>query len=148
MKNMNKNTNKTKITDKKKLTAFIEVSKDGLFSVCTDTNPICMIAGFGDNVKEAMEDFYECHEETKEMWAKGGKLLPDFEFEFRYDTVSFLQYYGKIISLAGLQRLTGINRHQLSHYVTGQSRPSAKTVAKIQEGVTAFGKELSNISLA
>lgn len=38
------------------LTAFIEVNSGGLFAVCTDSNPICMIAGFGANVKEAMED--------------------------------------------------------------------------------------------
>lgn len=133
--------------EKTKLTAFIEVGKDGLFAVCTDTNPIGMISGFGDNVKEAMEDFYECYQEMKELWAQEGKDVPELEFAFRYDTVSFLQYYSKIISLAGLQRLTGIDRHQLSHYVTGQSRPSAKTVARIQEGVTSLGRELSSVSL-
>lgn len=132
----------------KKLTAFIEVSKDGLFAVCTDPNPLqIMIAGFGDNVKEAIEDFHEAHAELKEMEKQEGKTLPDIEFEFRYDTVSFLQYYSKMISLAGMQRLTGINRHQLSHYVTGKSKPSAKTVARIQEGVTSLGRELCNISL-
>ncbi|MBO7481244.1 MAG: helix-turn-helix transcriptional regulator [Bacteroidales bacterium] len=107
-----------------------------------------MIAGYGDSVSEAMDDFKKCYSETREMWAKNGKILPHLNFEFRYDTVSFLQYYGKITSLAGLQRLTGINRHQLSHYVTGESKPSAKTVAKIQQGVTTLGKELSNICLA
>lgn len=76
------------------------------------------LKAFGDNVKEAMEDFYECHEEV--------------------NTVSFLKYYSKIISLAGLQRLTGIDRHQLSHYVTCKSKPSRKTIARIQEGVTSL----------
>lgn len=129
------------------LTAFIEVGNDGLFAVCTDSNPICMIAGFGDTVKEAMEDFRECHEEVKEMWTEKGKKLPDLEFLFRYDTVSFLKYYSKIISMAGLQRLTGIDRHQLSHYVTGRSKPSRKTIARIQEGITSLGRELCNVNL-
>ena len=127
--------------EKTKLTAFIEVGNDGLFAVCTDTNPI------GESVKEAMEDFNECYEEMRELWAQDGKEVPELEFTFRYDTVSFLQYYNKIISLAGLQRLTGIDRHQLSHYVTGQSRPSAKTVARIQEGITSLGRELSSVCL-
>ena len=35
----------------RKLTAFIEVGSDGLFAVCTDTNPIGMISGFGASVK-------------------------------------------------------------------------------------------------
>lgn len=138
---------KQETMEKMKLTAFIEVGSDGLFAVCTDNNPIGMISGFGDNVKEAMEDFNECHQELKEFSAQEGKELPDMEFVFRYDTVSFLQYYSKIISLTGLQRLTGIDRRQLSHYVTGKSRPSAKTVARIQEGVTNLGHELSSISL-
>ena len=133
--------------EKMKLTAFIEIGNDGLFAVCTDDNPIGMISGFGDNVKEAMEDFQECHQEMKEFWSQEGKVLPELEFVFRYDTVSFLQYYSKIISLAGLQRLTGIDRRQLSHYVTGKSRPSAKTVARIQEGVTTLGHELSSVNL-
>jgi len=130
-----------------KINVFIEVGSDGLFAVCTDENPFCMIAGFGESVKDALDDFHECHLEIEEMWKEKGKILPEFEFEYRYDTVSFLQYYGKIISLAGLQKLTGIDRHQLSHYVTGKSRPSAKTVARIQAGVTNFGKELCNVNL-
>ena len=65
--------------------AFIEVGDDGLFAVCTDNNPICMISGFGDSVKEAMEDFHECHAEVKELWAKEGKELPELVFTFRYD---------------------------------------------------------------
>ena len=133
--------------EKTNLTAFIEVGNDGLFAACTDNNPYGMIAGFGDSVKEAMEDFKECYHEMIEIWKKEGKKLPEIEFSFRYDTVSFLKYYSKIISLAGLQRLTGIDRHQLSHYVTGKSRPSPKTVARIQEGVTSLGRELSNVCL-
>ena len=106
-----------------------------------------MIAGFGDSVKEAMKDFDECYQEMKVLWNKEGKKYPELDFSFRYDTVSFLKYYSKIISLAGLQRLTGIDRHQLSHYVTGKSKPSPKTVARIQEGVTSLGRELSNVCL-
>ena len=131
-----------------RLTAFIEVGSDGLFAVCTDPNPQhIMIAGFGDSVKEALMDFHEAHAELKEMEENEGKAFPDLDFTFRYDTVSFLKYYSKIISLAGLQRLTGIDRHQLSHYVTGKSKPSPKTIARIQEGVTSLGRELSNVSL-
>jgi hypothetical protein len=133
--------------EKKNLTAFIEVGNDGLFAVCTDSNPYGMIAGFGDSVKEAMKDFDECYQEMKVLWNKEGKKYPELDFSFRYDTVSFLKYYSKIISLAGLQRLTGIDRHQLSHYVTGKSKPSPKTVARIQEGVTSLGRELSNVCL-
>lgn len=119
-----------------------------ILAVCTDPNPQhIMIAGFGDSVREALVDFHEAHAELKEMEETEGKAFPDLDFTFRYDTVSFLKYYSKIISLAGLQRLTGIDRHQLSHYVTGKSKPSPKTIARIQKGVTSLGRELSNVSL-
>lgn len=137
----------TDMENKMILKAFVEVGKDGLFAVCTDDNPFGMIAGYGDSVKEAMEDFDECRKEMVEIWKQEGKEAPELEFTFRYDTVSFLQYYSGIISLAGLQKLTGIDRHQLSHYVTGKSKPSPKTVAKIQKGVTDLAKELNSICL-
>ena len=131
-----------------KMKAFVEVGSDGLFAVCTEPNPQqIMIAGFGNSVKDALDDFHEAHTELKAMEESEGKIFPDLDFEFRYDTVSFLKYYSKIISLAGLQRLTGIDRHQLSHYVTGKSKPSPKTVARIQKGVTALGQELSSVCL-
>ena len=47
-------------------------------------------------------------------------------FKFQYDTASFLQYYSKILSLAGLERLTGVNQGQLSHYLTGRRKALTK----------------------
>ena len=50
-------------------------------------------------------------------------------------------------SVSFLQTITGINRHQLSHYATGKSRPSSKTVQRIQEGITRFSEELRMVCL-
>jgi predicted transcriptional regulator len=50
------------------------------------------------------------------------------------------------MSLAGLQTITGINRKQLSHYVTGHSKPSPATVRKIEQGIKAFAEELSRVA--
>ena len=77
-----------------------------------------------------------------------GKEFPDLEFIYQYDTASFLEYYSKIISLAGLERLTGVNQGQLSHYLTGKRKPSAKTTQKIQRHLHAFGKELQHLEFA
>lgn len=73
--------------------------------------------------------------------------LPDMEWDLRFDTASFLQYFSDRMSLAGLQTITGINRKQLSHYVTGHSRPSAATVRKIQAGIDRFSQQLSRVCL-
>jgi len=47
--------------------------------------------------------------------------------------------------LAGLGRLTGINRKQLSHYLTGKRNPSRKTIEKIETSLHTFGKEISEV---
>lgn len=131
-----------------KITAFIEIGKDGLFAVCTRSNKYhIMILGCGDTVEEAMEDFYECRDEVKEFEEAAGRTFPNLEFDFVYDTESFLRYYGNILTLTGLQKITGIHHKQLSNYATGQSRPTSKTVRRIQEGINRFADTLKQVRL-
>ena len=59
---------------------------------------------------------------------------------------SFLQLFGRKLNLAGLQAITGINRKQLNHYVTGHSKPSPATVRKIEQGIKSFQEELSRVA--
>ena len=78
------------------------------------------------------------------LWRKEeGKEFEEVEFVYEYDMASFLSYYCKAFSLAGLSRITGVNQGQLSHYVTGHRTPSEKTKLKIQNSIQAFAKELS-----
>ena len=68
------------------------------------------------------------------------------EFDFSYDVPSFLAYYKGLLTLAGLSRVTGINQSQLSQYVSGYRRPSAKTTKKIESSLHSFGQELSQVN--
>lgn len=103
--------------------------------------------GEGYSVDETIEDFKVSVEEMKELHAEENKPFPEqLDFKFIYDTASFLEYYGEKLSLAGLGRITGINRKQLSHYLTGHSRPSVKTIQKIEKSLNDFGRELSQVS--
>lgn len=77
---------------------------------------------------------------------KRGFGKTEAEFSFSYDFSSFLAYYSKIFSLAGLSRLTGINQGQLSHYLTGRTTPSKKTIMKIQSAIHALSAELSQVN--
>ena len=90
-----------------------------------------------------MTDLQNSYNEAKEMLPS----LPEMIFEYKFDTASFLQYINGKLNLADLQTITGINRHQLSHYATGKSRPSGKTVRKIQEGIIRFSEELHRVCL-
>lgn len=131
-----------------KLLAVIEVGRDGLVAIhARSEEHNCMILGCGNSEEEAREDFFECRDELKQMAEKSGAEFPDFDIEFAYDTASFLRYYGNTITLTGLQKITGINSKQLSHYVTGYRKPSPKTVERIRQGVSKFAETLQHAVL-
>lgn len=127
-----------------RVTAVIERGNDGLFSVyVANEEKGYGFHGYGDTAEEAKEDFFDAYHEFKENgWCKD-----DLLFDFVYDTASFLQLFKDKVSLTGLQTITGINRKQLNHYVTGVSRPSPKTVQRIRTGLKEFSKELDSIVL-
>ena len=134
--------------DMEKINAIIEVGRDGMVSIhARSEKHNCMFLGCGNTEEEAKEDFFECCDEMRELFRESGKRLPAFEFEFAYDTASFLRYYGDTLTLTGLQKITGINSKQLSHYVTGHRKPSPKTVERIHQGVPQFAQKLQRAVL-
>ncbi len=129
-----------------KLKVIIERGDDGTYGAYIDSdNPPFGLLGDGDTAQEAIEDFYNSYEEMRELFKERKMKFTECEFEFSYDMASFLDYYGKVLSLAGLERLTGINQGQLSHYVTGRRKPSKKTVQKIEHRLKEFAKDLQQI---
>lgn len=129
-----------------KVNVFIELGNDGTYGAYTGgKNPLPFgVIGEGSTVAEAKQDFLDVVEAYK---ADGEKVPDDVEFVFSYDVPSFLSYYSKRLSLAGLEHITGVAQGQLSHYVTGRRKPSKKTVEKIQNRLNTFGRELSCLHL-
>lgn len=82
----------------------------------------------------------------REYYQDINKTFPNVEYEFKYDTPSFLQYYAYAFTLAGLERITGVNQKQLGHYISGVRKPSERTIRKIEERIHAFGEEISSVS--
>lgn len=132
----------------KKVRVFIERASDGNYSAyMPDDNKLSYgITGDGPSIEEAVKDFNAAYEGMKAHYNRTGKKFENVDFEFSYDIPSFLAYYSNKLSLAGLERITGVAQGQLSHYVTGRRNPSKKTVEKIQNALQAFGKELSHIN--
>lgn len=129
-----------------KVDVIIESGINGTYSAYMDSNNLSYgLIGDGNTVKETMDDFYNSYEEMKAYYKEIGKKFKELEFVFKYDVSSFLQYYSGILSLAGLEKLTGVNRGQLSHYATGYRKPSLKTVEKIEKKLQVFGHELSQV---
>lgn len=124
---------------------MIERAGDGTYSAYVVDDMPYGVMGTGKTAIEAREDFMNSYAEMKEFFEKEGMVFEEFEFEFAYDMSSFLSYYSKILSLAGLERLTGVNQGQLSHYVTGHRKPSKKTVEKIESRLKAFAEDLQQV---
>lgn len=124
------------------INVIIERSKDGLFTAVPQHHYPVGFFGSGNTVEEAMDDLRQSQAEAKQMYP----VLPDFEYQLHYDVASFLQLFGRKLNLAGLQAITGINRKQLNHYVTGHSKPSPATVRKIEQGIKSFQQELSRVA--
>jgi hypothetical protein len=131
-----------------KVKAFIEIGKDGTYSVYVDLEDNSLnygIHGNGDTVKDAVKDFASSYEAMKVFYCQKGKEFVEAEFEYHYDMASFLQFYSTYFSLAGLSRLTGIHQGQLSHYVNGTRNPSRQTIEKIDNSIHTFAKNLSQV---
>lgn len=105
-----------------------------------------LITGTGETAEDAIKSFQINYDDMKRYYAEEGKDFEEVEFVYEYDMASFLSYYCKAFSLAGLSRITGVNQGQLSHYVTGRRVPSERTKQKIQNSIHVFARELSQVN--
>lgn len=97
--------------NKIKVKVFVEKAESG-YSAYMDDSPLdygCI--GEGVTVEAAIEDFCAAYEEMKAYYATKGMPFTEAEFEFYYDTASFLAEYAGIFSLAGLENLQVSVKH-------------------------------------
>ncbi len=133
----------------KTIEAIIERAKDGGFGVyCTDQP----FTGMGDTAQAAKVNMMEAMKFHKKVCIEEGLTYPAFldepyEVVYKFDTESLLAYYSGILSLSGLERITGIHQKQLWSYLHGKSKPRRAQVEKIESGLHRFGNELITISL-
>ena len=133
----------------KKVRAIIEKSADGMFSIFMDAEEMpYLVTGTGSTVAEAIEKFEGGYADIREYFVSEGKAFEEVEFDYIYDVASFLQHYAYAFSLAGLERITGVNQKQLGHYISGYRKPSKKTIRKIELSIKEFSKELSSVQFA
>ena len=132
----------------KKIKVYIELADCG-YSAYMEKNSLDYgIIGEGASVKECIQDFKSMYATLKTHFEATGKHFEEVQFEFYYDTASFLEEYSKTFSLAGLERITGVNQTQLGHYLHGRRKPTRKTIAKIQTSVKTFAENLMAVQFA
>jgi transcriptional regulator with XRE-family HTH domain len=123
--------------------------------------------GFSASVADVVSGFFAFAAETfaelqievvegidshiKGMVANGNKVpwwlaQKEYEFEYKFlDARSLLNAYNPYISLAAINRATGINQNLLSRYAKGQKNASPNQIKRITEGIQKIGKELSAV---
>lgn len=130
----------------RKVNAVIERAGDGTYSIYSDADDLdYLVTGTGHTVEEAKRCFEGGYSDIKKSYERHNEPFTEVEMVYQYDMASFLAYYTKAFTLAGLSRLTGISQGQLSHYVTGRRVPSAKTKEKMQKAIHDFATDLSSV---
>ena len=127
------------------ITAIIELASDGGFNISYERPEGLdfVLAAAGESVAAAKAEFFEMLEEYKQEYEE--EAWPSLHSSFRYDVASFLNFYSKVFSLAGIARLTGINQRQLSNYLNGHRNASPATTQKIAEAIHNLGRELQQM---
>ena len=130
-----------------KIIMIIEKSKD-FFDAYSDNCDGIYAAG--DSIEAVKADTYEAIEGIKrnlseERWPE--QIKGEYEIEWKLDVPSFLEYYGSIMSLAGMEKMTGINQKQLSNYLNHRAVPRRKQADRIITGMHRFARELLSITL-
>lgn len=127
---------------------FIEIADFGYSAYMDDNDLNYGIIGEGKTVEDTISDFMLGYREMKSLFESEGRPFEEAEFEFYFDTASFLEEYCKAFSLAGLERITGVNQTQLGHYLHGRRKPTRKTVERIEKGVREFASNLTAVHFA
>lgn len=130
-----------------KIIMVIEKSSDyyGAYSENCDG-----IYASGKNVEAIKADTLEAIQLIKKNLPKNrwpAQIKGDFEIEWKMEIPSFLEYYSSFMSLAGMERMTGINQKQLSNYLNRRTTPRKKQSDRIREGIHRFAEELLSITL-
>ena len=103
--------------------------------------------GTGRTVEEAKKEFLDAYKDIVELMEEEGQQYDELEFNYHYDIPSFLEYYAYALSLASLERISGINQRQLSHYINGTSKPRKTTVERFRKNLRAFAEDLKSVDL-
>jgi len=104
----------------------------------------------GPDIEAVKADTYKAIEGIKrnlpeDRWPE--QIKGDFEIEWKFDVPSFLEYYSGYLSLAGMERMTGIHQKQLSNYLHHRAVPRQKQADRIIKGLHNFARELLSITL-
>ena len=73
-------------------------------------------------------------------------IKKEYEFEYKFlDATSLLNAYSPYITLAAINRVSGINQNLLSQYANGQKNAGQNQLKRIAAAIQNIGKELTAV---
>ncbi|MBX3163208.1 MAG: type II toxin-antitoxin system HicB family antitoxin [Bacteroidetes bacterium] len=70
-----------------------------------------------------------------------------YELIYKYEPEALMSIYKGVFTNTGLERITGINSKQLSHYGTGLKKPRTAQKEKIVHGLHELGRQLLSVEM-
>ena len=133
----------------KTLTVIIERTENNYSAYLQEVDGIVATGKSVEEIKKCIIDSInvlidECNEfgDTIPEALKGEYCLA-----FKMDVKSLLDFYSKIFTKAGLERITGINQKQLWHYASGLRNPRPEHTVLLDNALHKLGEELLAINL-
>ncbi len=129
------------------LRIMIEKTSDYYDAYSTNCDGIYGAGSSLAEVKENTKEAIRLIKETlpREQWPE--ILQGDYTVVFQMDVKSFLEHYRDLVSLAGLEMITGINQKQLSNYLHNRSVPRKAQRERINRGISKFAHELLELTV-
>ncbi len=126
-----------------KVVAIIERGSDGFYSIRSDDKiGRYHFGGFGDNVKQAKEDFRaSVNESLEEARKEGVPTTSIVDIVFKYDMPSFFNYFD-FLNVSKFAEYAGINESKMRAYKCGAAYPGEKTTRKIMKAIDRIGQDL------
>ena len=126
---------------KKKIDVIIEWQSGNVYAAIPQHDYKVGFFGTGHTVEEAMADLQHSYEEAKVECPE----LPEFEYNLKCDLRTFLKLNEGVVSLSGMQKITGINQRQLGHYLNGYRKPKKETTQRFMIAFAAYVQRMPSV---
>lgn len=114
-----------------------------------EVDGFCMSDKSIDGLKQRIRESLEFHLEGLYPEERCGWMDEPYEFEYvMEDIASVLGNFEGILNQSSLARVSGINESLMRQYASGIKTPSAKTMAKVRNGLISLAKKLESVNVA
>ncbi|MDO4181765.1 MAG: hypothetical protein Q4D36_10815 [Bacteroidales bacterium] len=128
-----------------------------IVNICASSDSFGAYSENCEGIYAAGDTIEACKKDVEKAIALIKKNLPEsqwpeqikgeYKLVWHYDVQSLLLNYGTMLSLSGLERVTGIHQKQLWAYMHGRSKPRKQQKERIEESLHRFAGELADIAV-